>query len=80
MSEEKDFEVTIENPITVSDAAKLAKLSKERIQQLCRMYQATKGESGLKSKMFGHIWQVEKEAAENYERTNRGPKSEPLVD
>lgn len=68
--------VTIDNPITVAKAAEITGLKPARVQQLCREFQKTKGASGLKSKKFGRDWQIEKEAAEAYERTNRGPKPE----
>jgi hypothetical protein len=75
MSDE-EFTVIIENPIPVKKAAEITGLKESRIQQLCREYQETEGISGLKSKKFGRDWQVERQSAEEYERSNRGPKPE----
>lgn len=69
-------EITIEDPITVEMATSITGLKAPRIRELCREYRDTNGESGLKSKKFGRDWQIERSAAEDYERTNRGPKPE----
>ena len=69
-------EITIEDPITVEVAAEITGLTDSRIRQLCIEYQSSNGISGLKSKKFGRDWQIEREAAEAYERTNKGPKPE----
>lgn len=71
---DEEFKVVINDPITAKEAVAITGVSDSRIQQLCREYKETKGEGGLKSKKFGHIWQIERESAEEYERTNRGPK------
>ena len=74
MSDEEKFEVVIEDAITVREAAQIAGIVESRVRQLCREYQETQGDSGLKSKKWGHYWQVERLVAERYERTTRGPK------
>ena len=71
-----DFKVEITDPITVIEAMKITGLSDTRVQQLCRQYQDTEGQKGLKSKKFGRDWQIERNAATEYERTKRGPKPE----
>ena len=79
MPDEEMFAVVIEDAITVREAARIAEIAESRVRQLCREYQETRGESGLKSKKWGHYWQVERAAAEGYDRSTRGPKSQRLT-
>lgn len=66
------FNVEIEHPISVSEAVKITGVKGSTIRYLCRQYQQTQGSKGLKSAKWGRDWQIEKQAAEDYERTNRG--------
>lgn len=72
---DEEFSVVISDPISVTEAAEIIGVTVSRIQQLCREYQETKSEKGLKSKKMGRDWWLERESAEDYERTNRGPKA-----
>lgn len=54
--------------ITAKEAAVIMRCSGANVTYLCR-----KG-IRIESRKFGHIWQVTKTSAIEYERTNRDPK------
>lgn len=57
--------------ITVTEATAIMPVGKAQIQKLCRQYEESDGERGIKSKRVGPIWLVEKHAAEDYERIRK---------
>lgn len=57
--------------ILTDKAAELMSLSLDQVQRLCKQYEDTKGEKGIKSKRLGRIWLVSREAAEAYVGRNK---------
>ena len=51
--------------LTTGEAAEVMGITPQAVQNLCRR-------GAIKSRRFGHYWQVDKAAAENYERSVGG--------
>lgn len=68
------FNVTIEHPISVSEAVEITGYSRTQIRRFCQEYHDTQGKSGLKSAKFGKgktiPWYIEKSALEEFYKTN----------